>query len=658
MATAMAAPPNATPGHDRVRPSPSPSVEGAAESPLGKRTLAEILVESSVDGLAVIDRDSRYVLWNRAMERFTAKRADEVIGRRVLDIFPALRAVGLDVAIQRALAGEAVTAEAVPTDVPDGARRYYDRLYLPLRGDDDAILGMLAIVRDATSRRNAEDALRAREEQLRLAADGGGVGLWSWDTLTDVVRWEPMMCTIFGLPEGGAPKTRAEYLALIHPDDRERSAARTGNALQNGRGWNDEFRIVRPDGVVRWVMTKASVMRDTAVGALIDVTERRERDEQLRQAQKLEAVGQLTAGIAHNFNNMLMGILPNLERAVRSAPAELQPALRDAEESGRRAAHLVAQLMTYAGRNAPAARVVEPIAPLVERTLSFCRTTFDQRIVFHTVYDPEARARVEPSQIEQALLNTLINARDAVVDVEAPRVSVSVEVVAAGAAELGARAGEHVRVRVVDNGAGIDPATAKRVFEPFFTTKPVGKGTGLGLATTYAIAAEHGGFVTCDSPPGEGATFSLYFPREIGPADEPQRAGVSASTRGNETVLVVDDEGVILRLVGGILSDAGFTTMLEGSGDAAIDRLADPRVASQIALAILDLSMPGVSGVELRSRVRELAPQARVLYFSGYAFDAPDVDDDVLQKPTTSDRLLAKVREILDRPARPSPPSP
>jgi PAS domain S-box-containing protein len=620
------------------------------ESTYGDRTLAEILVQSSVDGLFAVDRDYRYTLWNRAMGEFAEKKAAEVLGRSAFEVFPFLRDLGLDTAMDRALAGEAVTAEAVPHDLPDGSRRYYDRLYLPICAEDGAILGMLGIVRDVTSRRNAQDALRANEEQLRLAVDAGGVGLWSWDTRTDAVQWEDSMCAIFGLAAGVAPAGREGYLALIHSDDRVRSSERIARGMAVGR-WEDEYRIVRPDGAVRWVLAKGSVVGQLFLGAVLDVTERREREEQLRQAQKLEAVGQLTAGIAHNFNNMLMGMLPNLQSAVRDAPAHLEPLLRDAEESAQRAAHLVRQLMTYAGRNSPKLRGVESIAGLVERTVAFCRTTFDQRIELRTRYDRSARARVDPTQLEQALLNALINARDAVADADVPRVTLTVDVVAEGAAELGVRAGDYVRVQIADNGVGMDSATVSRIFEPFFTTKPVGKGTGLGLATTRAIVLEHGGFVTCDSVLRQGATFSFYLPSESGAAETPRPEAAPISVRGTETVLVVDDEPLIRRLVGRVLTAAGFTALLAASGNEALELIGDAAVASKIALVILDVSMPGMSGRELRSRIRELMPRARVVYFSGYAFDAPDATDSVLEKPTTEARLLTTVREALDTPA-------
>jgi PAS domain S-box-containing protein len=353
-----------------------------APAAYGDQVLAQLLVENGVDGLAAIDREYRYTLWNPAMEQFAGRKASEVLGRNAFEVFPFLRELGLDVALERALAGETVTIYAVPNDLPDGTRRYHDRVYLPIRADG-AIVGALAIVRDVTAQRQAEDALRAKDAQLRVAVDAAGVGLWSWETRADRVVWEDGMCAIFGLPPGSSPADREAYFALIHPEDRERSAERIRRGIARGR-WEDEYRIVRPDGTLRWVLSKASFVGGVALGVVLDVTERHEREEEIRQAQKLEAVGQLTAGIAHNFNNMLMGMLPNLERAALRAPPELAPLLHDAEHSAQRAAQLVQKLMTYAGRNAPKARGVVGVADLVERTVAFCRTTFDQRIAFQS----------------------------------------------------------------------------------------------------------------------------------------------------------------------------------------------------------------------------------------------------------------------------------
>jgi PAS domain S-box-containing protein len=622
-----------------------------------QRSLAEILVQSSVDGLAVIDTQYRYLLWNPAMERFTGRRADEVLGRNAFALFPHLRDRGLDRALDRALAGETVTANAVPRVEPDGTVKYFDRVYLPLRRDAETVVGVVGIIRDATARHSFEEALRSSEEKRRMAGEATGVGFWSWDTGTDAVTWDDTMCAIFGRPAGCPPAGREGYVATIHPDDRARAVERIVQGVASG-GWEDEHRIVRPDGAQRWVYGKGTVLRaegrSVVVGAVLDVTERKLRDEQQRQAQKLEVVGQLTAGIAHNFNNILMALLPNLELAARRAPEDLAPLLKNAEQSALRAADLVRQLMTYAGRNRKAVRRVESIGLLVERTAAFCRTTFDRRITFDVSCEDAAYARIDAAQIEQALLNLLINARDAVecTEIAKPRVAVTVDVVAGGSPELQGRAGDHVCVSVGDNGVGMDAATVQRIYEPFFTTKEPGRGTGLGLATTHAIVREHDGFLACRSAPGEGTTFSLFLPHE---ADEAGIAGAddrdvlgAADLPSGETVLVIDDEEPIRRVVSLVLRDAGLDARLAASGEEALAMLRDRVFAARVAVVLLDVSLAGASGPEVRERLRELVPRARVIYFTGQSFDAPD-DDTVLEKPLTEKRLIGALREALDR---------
>jgi PAS domain S-box-containing protein len=509
--------------------------------------------------------------------------------------------------------------------------------------------------RVARAEQELQVALRESEAKLRLAVDAAGVGLWSWDLVHDDVVWEPTLSAIFGLPPGTAPAGRDGYLALVHPEDRSHAASKIAEGVASG-GWQDEYRVIRTDGAVRWVMGIGTVIRDgespRVVGVVIDVTERKVRDEQLRQSQKLEAVGQLTAGVAHNFNNMLMGVLPNLELAALRAPIEMLPLLESASESARRAAELVRKLMTYAGRNHSTAQTVEELGALVGRAVELCRTTFDRRIAFDLAYDTDARARVDATQLEQAILNVLINARDAVEspDVEAPRVEVSVRLVRAGADQLAGHDGDHVRIRIGDNGVGMDAATAARVFEPFFTTKGVGKGTGLGLATTHAILREHGGFVTCESTRGKGTTFSLYLPRDPSPPTHVGAPAGLAQPGGHETVLVVDDEPSVRRVATLLLRSGGYVVREAGSGGEALALLADRELAQRVALVLLDVSMPGLSRHELRSRLRELT-RARVVYFTGYALDAADADPDdaVLEKPVGAERLLRTVRQMLDR---------
>ncbi|MGH7293336.1 MAG: hybrid sensor histidine kinase/response regulator, partial [Polyangiaceae bacterium] len=529
---------------------------------------------------------------------------------------------------RRALAGYIVHGDVEYT--LRGEKRFFHNVLAPIR-IEEAIVGTLGVNLDLTDQRRTVLALRESEEKLRMAVDAAGVGLWSWDPATDEVVWDARMSAIFGRAIGAAPVGRDAYLALVHPGDRELVAARLAEGIGSAR-WGDEYRVVRGDGQVRWLMTQKTVVRDgerpRVLGAVIDVTERRARDDQIRQAQKLEAVGQLAAGIAHNFNNMLMGVIPNLDLAIRRAAPDVAALLEGASDSAGKAADLVKRLMTYAGRNRAAARAVEDAALVVARTVALCRAMVDRRITFEETYEAGAGVHMDATQIEQAVLNLLINARDAldgagVAGIAAPRVAVSVALVAAGAPELGGREGDHARVRVADNGEGMDAATLARIYEPFFTTKPAGRGTGLGLATAHAIVREHGGFIECASEPGRGTTFSLYLPSR--PLERAPRAAPASrpAQRGTETVLVVDDEPRVRQVAAIVLRSAGYTVREASSGSEALELLSRPEVAGEVALVLLDVSLPGPPRVELRRRLRELT-RARVVYFTGYALDAAD----------------------------------
>jgi PAS domain S-box-containing protein len=620
--------------------------------------LAAAVVERSIDGCAIMDRDGRYLLFNPAMERFTGKTAAEVLGRSAFEVFPFLRDLGLEAAFVRALAGEHVAINDVSHVEPDGTRKVYDRLYLPLSGPGSEVSGVIALVHDNTSRHAARQALRATQEHLLMAAQAAAIGLWTWDRATDLLTWDDTMCALYGREPGQVPRGRAGYAQLIHPEDRAASIERITRGVALGH-WEHEYRILRPDGVVRWLASRARTIKidsgELAVGATFDVTEQRQLEERQRAAQRLEVVGQLTAGIAHNFNNLLMGILPTIGLAAASAPPDILPHLRVAEHSAQRAATVVKELMTYASRR-ETSRQTQPIAPLVERTATFCRTTLDRRVMLEVTSRGGASANVDASQIEQAVLNLLINARDALLDhrVGMPTIEVAVDVVAQGADELEGRGGDWVAIRVRDNGVGMSPATLERIYEPFFTTKPADKGTGLGLATTHTIIKNHGGFIACASSPSKGTRFSLYLPRS--------GAGAPSATPGGETstvteerpvkdarILVVDDDAAVRAVIRTVLASQGFAAEAVGSGQEAIARVAGD--GPRFDLVLLDVSMAGLSGPETRRRLASLAPELPVVFLTGYAFEAAG-GDAVLEKPVTQAALVATVRDTLSRAPR------
>jgi len=534
-------------------------------------------------------------------------------------------------------------------------RRYHTQVAPIVRNGEVVALTLFAT--DITERKVVEAALRESEERLRLTVAGTGMGLWSWEPEPDVITWDDRLCSIAGLSADQAPRTIGDYTALVHPEDRPLLAGRVARARRDGETTVSEYRILRPDGEVRWVQVLGHSVRDASgrvlkvVGGTLDVTERRAVEERLRQSQKLEAIGQLTAGIAHNFNNLLMAILPNLELLSRQPQGELGPLLDDAQRATERAAELVRQLLLFAGRRGPRPSTAEDVGSIVERTLAICRGTFDRRIVIEVrELGERPLVAVDAGQIEQALLNVCLNARDALADVPEPRLRVTIEALApeapAIAAYPGAASRPHVCILVEDNGQGMDETTRRRVFEPFFTTKPVGRGTGLGLATAYGIVRAHRGWMAVASTPGQGTAVSIYLPA----ADE---AAVSTPARvpeevrgGTERVLLVDDEALVRQVVARLLADAGYEVVVASGAREAMERYAgDPK---GFALVLLDVTMPDGSGREVCRRIQELRPAQRVVYFSGNVLeDAPEAAAVVL-KPIGADDLLRQVRRVLD----------
>ena len=376
----------------------------------------------------------------------------------------------------------------------------------------------------------------------------------------------------------------------------------------------------------------------------------------MQQAQKLDAIGSLTAGVAHNFNNMLSVIIPALELLGSSANADDGAVVDDALHAANRAAELIEQLMTFGGQARPVARAVFRLDDLVARVVDMCRRTFDREISIDVDF-PRTAVSIDasPTKIEQVLVNLLINARDALkagTRVGA-KICVSVESVDAAQAKSRGVAMEptperFARLVVADNGIGMSAEEQAHLFEPFFTTKEVGRGTGLGLATSYAIVRERGGFITCTSEEGKGSEFSVYLPmasQADAPSDHPATAQERqpSFTRARRHVLLVDDEAGVRRLVGRLLADEGLDVTLAASAREAVSALDGGCTPD---LVLLDRSMPERNGLAVLPDIRARAARARVVFFTGQEVPSSERDqvDDVLPKPVT----LAKLQSLLD----------
>ena len=521
-------------------------------------------------------------------------------------------------------------------------------------------------------------ALRGSQELLARSQQLAHVGSWELDPATDRLTWSDEVYRLFGLQPQHPEITHELFRSLVHPEDLAALNAAYADSLREGsEAYELEHRLVRKDtGEVRFVHEKCLHVRDASgqvvrsIGMVQDITERKRAEQEkarlearLQQAQKMESVGRLAGGVAHDFNNMLTAILGNVSIALEQvAPAELLHAdLEEIRTAAERAADLTRQLLAFAR--------VQTVAPKV---LNLNQTVGGmvkmlQRMIGEDIqlsWKPHAElwpVSVDPSQIDQILANLCVNARDSIADVGKVTIETRNSTLDenACAAHPGALPGEYVQLTVSDDGCGMDRETQDHIFEPFFTTKVMGKGTGLGLATVHGAVQQNEGFISVQSESGQGTIFRIFLPRHVGPPSEapalaaPTVPTLAAPVAGAlETILVVEDEPSILRLTKRTLVARGYAVLgASGPGEAL-------RVASEhpgtLHLLLTDVVMPEMNGRVLADTLLPLRPQMKLLFMSGFTADVIAsrgvLDEGVafLHKPFSTQNLLAKVRSVLD----------
>ncbi|MBI4871903.1 MAG: PAS domain-containing protein [Candidatus Riflebacteria bacterium] len=532
-------------------------------------------------------------------------------------------------------------------------------------------LGWVEVITDLSSR--VELGLRLEAAESRLARlltfsptvlynlelrDGQAVPIWVSDNLERLTGYRPRDCLRAGWWE-----------ERVHPEDRERAVANTMELLSTGRMTyeyrfrlsNGEYRVMRDEMVL---LRGADGVPAEVIGAWMDVTETRRADEQRRHleaqlaaAQRMESIGRLASGVAHDFNNMLTVILTHAGFLQDDLPegAPLREDARQISDAGQRAAALTQQLLAFSRKQTLCPRVMD-LNESVRSMESMVRRLIGEDIELMTrLADKPGLVEADPSRMEQVLLNLVVNARDAMPDggnllIETGRYEA---VCGPEPCPEGTTPGPHLRLSVTDTGVGMNDDVKSHVFEPFFTTKPPGKGTGLGLATVYGIVAQSRGHLTIESEVGQGTTFHVWLPASARPLVAEQAPGVGISTCGRgETILLVEDEDTVRRLLRRVLERDGYRVLEASNGGEAL-LLAEQSV-DRIDLLLTDVIMPGMSGPVLARRLVQVLTGLKVVYTSGYTNDAlehhglsgPSIT--LIQKPFETPGLLATVREVLD----------
>jgi two-component system cell cycle sensor histidine kinase/response regulator CckA len=657
----------ATPAPDELEPELAKRLFDESEQPHVEERFRTPHDQVENYAIVLLDIKGRPTSWNAGIRRVLGYEKAEFLQTTAADLYP--------IDDRQSGAPAADLAEAARRGQftndrwllrKDGSRFWGSVSTTSVHDGEGRLLGFARRLRDLSEGKAVEEQLRRKQEALELALEAAELGTWEHDFSTGDDFMDARARALFGM-SADEPVTRARLLEAIHPDDRERTRERWKGAVNERERYSAEYRVVWPDGGVHWIMAVGRCVTDPTTeaplhiaGVVLDLTERRRTEEQLQEGLRLEAVGRLAGGIAHDLNNMLAAILGFSDLLGRSfEPDDLRAS--DVEQISRaasRSADLTRQLLAFARRELIQPRALD-INAVIQHVQAMLPPILGENVELDLRLAPDLGVvYADARQIEHMVMNLVLNARDAMP--QGGRVTIETRAVQLGpglgtwrSEEERALSGRFTVLSVADNGHGMNAATLQRIWEPFFTTKPPGRGTGLGLASVYGAAKQSGGFVWADSEPGRGTTVQVYWPEIRAAAELPaEPEPMPPLAGGNETLLIVEDEDLVRALAVRVLRSFGYTCHQAREASEALRLLDDQE--TRVDLLVTDVVMPGMSGRELGNRLVRLRPGTPVLYTSGFT------DEDVirrgmlehgrpfLQKPFTPHQLARAVREALD----------
>jgi two-component system, cell cycle sensor histidine kinase and response regulator CckA len=627
-----------------------------------------LLAENISDVIGLYDLEMNAVYVSPSVEQLLGYTPDEVVARPMPDqLVPgsrdlATRVFREEMELERSGRGDPARSRTLELEASckDGTTAWTESRLTAVRDSSGSLTGFIAVSRDITERKRVEETLRDTSQALRTLIDASVLAIVALDRDGRVTLWNNAAARLFGW---NAQEVLGGPLPTI-PEDRRAEFEEGWARTRAGRDVIYETQRRRKDGSLVDVLMSSAPIFDPQgelvgnMAIIADITERKQLEEQLRHAAKMEGIGRLAGGIAHDFNNLLTVIGGRSYILLSQLPPghAMRRDLLLIQQTGDRAAALTRQLLAFSRKQTLAPAVID-LNEIVSGMRTLLERVLGEDVGLIMDLDPSlGHVTADPGQLEQVILNMAVNARDAMpkggqltletrhVDVDPTYARQKVEL-AAGSYEV---------LAIADTGIGMDAATVARAFEPFFTTKAVGKGTGLGLATAYGIVKQSGGHITIDSEPGKGTTFRIYLPRTEASESAPVAVEEVAARRGTEVVLLAEDDANLRALTRDILGSEGYTVLESQDVEDAL-RIAEQQ-GGTIHLLLTDVVMPHVSGRALADAVKRFRPDVKVLYMSGYTDDAIvhhgvlDPGIALLQKPFTPAALARKVREVLDRP--------
>ena len=638
------------------------------EASLGKsEALFRGLYNNMTSGSAIYEvindgsKGSDYIIknFNKKSLEIEGKTLNQVVGKSLLDLRPTIDDFGLISVLKKVW--ETGEPDCFPVKIYQDEifSNYYENYIFKIPTGE-----VVTIYNDVTDQKNSEIALKESEERFALAMEFANDGLWDWNLETNEIYYSPVWKSLLGYEDHELPNHFSVWEKLTDPGDVKRSWEMQNELINKKRDrFELEFKMKHKDGHWVDILSRANVIfneDDKAVrivGTHQDITEKRQLEDQLNQAQKMESVGRLAGGVAHDFNNMLSVILGKTEMALEDIDPDqtLYADLKEIRTAARRSADVTRQLLAFARKQTVAPKVVN-LNRTIKYILKMLRRLIGEDIDLIWLPNEDLwPVRIDPGQIDQILANLSVNARDAIADVGKLTIETGKATFdeAYCADHPGFVPGDFVQLTVSDNGCGMNQETLQNLFEPFYTTKDVDKGTGLGLATVYGIVKQNDGFINVYSEPDQGTTFRIYLPRYLTETEIlEKKSSDTIPLDGTEAILLVEDEPSILRMTRMMLERMGYKVLAAGTPGEAIT-LAHEH-ADQIHLLMTDVVMPGMNGRDLARNMLSLYPNLKRLFMSGYTANmiahhgVLDEGVQFIQKPFSKQDLAIKVREALD----------
>jgi PAS domain S-box-containing protein len=612
-----------------------------------------VTLESFTDAFVTLDHLWRFTYANEEALRLTGRSRDQLLGSSLWDVFPETVGGTFEQEYRRAV------AEQTPAN--------FEEYYGPLQGWFEVRAypsseGLAISFRNVTERRQNQEALRESEERFQLLSKATNDVIWDWNLLSDSIWWNEGVETMFGHQRSSLEPGSESWTSRIHPDDQDQIVSGVQEAIDRGdEGWSGEYRFQRADGSYAFVLDRGYIIRDSSgqavrlIGSVTDLSERKKLEEQFLRSQRLESIGTLAGGIAHDLNNVLTPIIMAIDLLRIEAPDEASSELLDVvTTSAQRGADMVRQILFFA-RGVEGQRVEVQIGQVVSDVQRIARDTFPKNVRIQLDLAHDAWTVMgDPTQLHQVLLNLCVNARDAMPHGGVLAISAHNRCLDEHYSRLESEAkpGPYVVLRVEDTGTGIGPEVIDKIFDPFFTTKELGGGTGLGLSTTLGIVKSHGGFMRVYSELGKGTKFKVYLPAQTDESSAENQAVPQNLPRGRgELILVVDDTKAVRDITQQTLEVHGYRVLLACDGAEAL--LAYAEHGQEIAAMLTDMMMPIMDGLATIRVMKKLNPELPIVAASGLS-----VNDHVsevarlgvktfLAKPYTAQTLLETLHKLL-----------